>query len=194
MNFKTFSRHIKESFTTMGRNRWMSFASISAVTVTLVLVGVFLVIMMNLNKVASDIENDVEIKVLVDLGVNETQEIELQQKIENMDDVESVKYSSKKQELEKVQKDFGNDFELTKQENPLRNVLYIKATDPKKTESVAKAIKALDGTYDVKYGKGKIEKLFSVIDTSRNIGVVLIVALLLIATYLISNTIKITIT
>lgn len=194
MIFRTLKRHMKESLTTMGRNRWMSFASISAVTVTLLLVGIFLVIMMNLNKVASDIENDVEIKVLIDLEMNETQEFELQSKIEKMSGVDSVEYSSKKQELDKIVKDFGNDLSLFKQENPLRNVLYVKATDPKETKNVANAISKFGGTYEVIYGKGKIEKLFGFLDISRNIGIALIIALLLMATFLISNTIKITIT
>ena len=51
----------------------MTFASISAVTVTLLLVGVFAVIMMNLNKVANDLENDVEIRVLIDIIADEEQ-------------------------------------------------------------------------------------------------------------------------
>lgn len=194
MTFRTMKRHMKESLTTMGRNRWMSFASISAVTVTLLLVGIFLVIMMNLNKVASDIENDVEIKVLIDLNANETEEFQLQTKIEKMSGVDSVEYSSKKQELDKIVKDFGNDLSLFKQENPLRNVLYVKANDPKDTEKIANTIDEYASTYEVIYGKGKIEKLFGFLDISRNIGIVLIVALLLMATFLISNTIKITIT
>ncbi len=49
----------------------MTFASVSAVTVTLLLVGVFIVIMMNLNKIADNIEKDVEIKVIVDLAADE---------------------------------------------------------------------------------------------------------------------------
>lgn len=193
MSFRTMTRHVKESLTTMGRNRWMTVASISAVTVTLLLVGVFLVIMMNLNKVASDIENDVEIKVLIDLNLNETQEFELQNSIENLSGVDSVEYSSKKQELDKIVKDFGDDLSLFKQQNPLRNVLYIKADNPLNTEKVANEIDKLDGIYEVVYGKGKIEKLFGFLEISRNIGLVLIIALLLTATFLISNTIKITI-
>lgn len=194
MTFKTLNRHVKESLTTMGRNRWMSLASIGAVAVTLLLVGIFLIIMMNLNKIATDIENDVEIKVLIDLEANETAEIELQQKIENMPGVESVTYSSKNQELDKTIKDFGNDFSLFTQENPLRNVMYVKADTPQNTEQVAKSIEELNGAYKVIYGKGKIEKLFGFLEISRNVGVILIVALLLMATFLISNTIKITIT
>lgn len=194
MSFNTMKRHLKESLTTMGRNRWMSFASVSAVTVTLLLVGVFLIIMMNLNKVATDIENDVEIKVLIDLEANETEEIKLQQKIENMPGVDSVTYSSKKQELDKIVKDFGNDLSLFKQENPLRNVMYVKADQPQNTEAIATAIDKFTGTYEVIYGKGKIEKLFGFLELSRNVGIILIIALLLTATFLISNTIKITIT
>lgn len=140
MSFNTMKRHFKESFISMVRNRWMSFASISAVTVTLLLVGVFLTIMMNLNKMSTDIKNDVEIKVLIDLSANETSEAELQQQVEKMPGVESVKYSSKKQELDKLVKDFGNDVSLFKQENPLHNVLYVKADDPEQTEKVAKEI------------------------------------------------------
>ncbi|MFH7468037.1 hypothetical protein, partial [Pseudomonas syringae group genomosp. 7] len=67
MKANTFNRHIRESFKSIGRNGWMTFGSVSAVTVTLLLVGVFMLIMMNLSKVANDLENDVEIKVLVDL-------------------------------------------------------------------------------------------------------------------------------
>ena len=71
MKARTFRRHLKESFRSVIRNGWMTFASISAVTVTLLLVGIFLVIMMNLNKVAADIEEDVEIRVHIDLTATE---------------------------------------------------------------------------------------------------------------------------
>lgn len=67
MKGRTIQRHFRESLRSITRNGWMTFASISAVTVTLLLVGVFTIIMMNLNKVADDIENDVEIKVLIEI-------------------------------------------------------------------------------------------------------------------------------
>lgn len=194
MKSSTIKRHIKESVKSINRNGWMTFASVSAVTVTLLLVGVFMVIMMNLNKVASDLENDVEIKVLIDLQADKQAETTLQQQIKELPGVESMKYSSKEHELNGLVKDFGEDLSLFKQSNPLRNVLYVKAGNPQQTAKVAKQIDALDNTYQVLYGKGKIEKLFSFVNISRNIGIVLIIALLLTAMFLISNTIKITIT
>lgn len=68
---KILGRHLRESFKSLGRNTWMTFASISAVTVTLILVGVFLVIMLNLNNMATNAEKQVEIKVLIDLTADQ---------------------------------------------------------------------------------------------------------------------------
>jgi cell division protein FtsX len=53
MKASTFLHHVRESFKSLGRNGWMMFASVSAVTITLLLVGVFFVIMMNLNNVGT---------------------------------------------------------------------------------------------------------------------------------------------
>lgn len=197
MKGRTLSRHLRESVKSLGRNSWMTFASISAVTVTLLLVGVFAVIMMNLNKVATDLENDVEIRVLIDIMEDEEQtakaEAELIAQIENLPEVEEVVYSPKEQELNDLIKDFGDELSLFKQNNPLHNVLYVKAADPQQTANVAKQIEKLDHINDVLYGEGKVEKLFSFLNISRNIGLILILGLLFTAMFLISNTIRITI-
>lgn len=197
MKGRTIQRHFRESLRSITRNGWMTFASISAVTVTLLLVGVFTIIMMNLNKVADDIENDVEIKVLIeiidDADKAKAAEDKLMTDIKTISGVEEVVYSSKEQELDLLIEDFGEDLSLFEQSNPLRNVLYVKATEPQQTAKVAEKIEKLDNTYQVVYGEGKVEKLFSFLNTSRNIGIVLILGLLFTAIFLISNTIRITI-
>ena len=81
----------------IGRNGWMTFASVSAVTVTLLLVGVFVVIMMNLNKVADDLEKDVEIKVMVELTADEAARAILQEEITNISITSIMPSLSKKQ-------------------------------------------------------------------------------------------------
>lgn len=197
MKGRTIRRHFRESFKSISRNGWMTFASISAVTVTLLLVGVFALIMMNLNKLANDMENDVEIRVLVEIiedpAKAKVAEEKLMDEIKSLPDVQGVVYSSKDQELARLIEEFGEDFSLYEQSNPLRNVLYVKAADPQQTAVVAKKIEKFDNTYDVIYGEGKVEKLFSFLNTSRNIGLVLILGLLFTAIFLISNTIRITI-
>lgn len=193
MNSNTLKRHFRESFKNIGRNRWMTFASISAVTVTLLLVGVFIVMMMNLNKIATNLEEDVEIKVLVDLAADDAALAELEEKLKSNPSLTDIQFSSNEEELEIMIKGYGEEFALYKQGNPLRHVFYVKATDPQETIRVAKEIETYDYTYEVKYGEGKVEKLFNVLNTGRNIGIVLILALLFTAMFLISNTIRLTI-
>lgn len=193
MKAKTLGRHIRESFKSMRRNGWMTFASISAVTVTLFLVGVFTIIMMNLNVLATNIENNVEIKATVDQLADEEVVKQLQTEIEQIDGVLSVTHSTKDEELERLIAAFGDEFKLHKMNNPLGDAFYIKAKTATETPKIAEELSAMDQLAGVEYGKGKVEKLFKVVNLSRNIGIVLIIGLVFTAMFLISNTIKLTI-
>ncbi|MBE1555035.1 permease-like cell division protein FtsX [Sporosarcina limicola] len=193
MKARTISRHMRESIKSIRRNSWMTFASVSAVTVTLLLVGVFIVIMMNLNLLADSIENDVEIKVIADPAADEEAVKKLEEQVRNTEGVLEVVYSSRDEELNTMIKSFGDELNLYKQSNPLGDALYVKAKDPQQTATVAKKINTYDYTDKVEYGEEKVNKLFKVLNTSRNVGLVLILALLFTAMFLISNTIRITI-
>ncbi len=193
MKSRTLRRHIRESFKSLSRNGWMTFASVSAVTVTLLLIGVFIVIMMNLNQLADNIENDVEIKVVANQEATSSQVQELLKQVKETPGVAEVDYSSREQELNQMIESFGEDFALYKQDNPLGDALYVKADDPKNTASIAEEISTYDYIFDVEYGKGKVEKLFNILKIGRNIGLGLILALLFTAMFLISNTIRLTI-
>ncbi|PLR82562.1 cell division protein FtsX [Bacillus canaveralius] len=196
MKARTLRRHVRESFKSLGRNGWMTFASVSAVTVTLILVGVFFVIMMNLNKVATTIEENVEIRVHIDIAATEQDQEVLKQQIEQIPEVSSTTYSPKEKELTNLIESLGEEgeiFQLFEQDNPLNDVFIVKTKNPTDTMAVAKKIEKMQYASNVKYGQGSIEKLFAFIETSRNVGLVLIIGLLFTAMFLISNTIKITI-
>lgn len=197
MKIRTFGRHIRESLKSLVRNGWMTFASVSAVTVTLLLVGVFFVILMNLNEMANSLEKDVQIKVFAETTATEEQLDSLESQLKSIREVESVNFSSKDNELKSLAESMGEDgkvfVELFQESNPLSDVFIVKAKDPLDTMKVAKKIENFDYVEDVRYGKGVVEKLFNVLEVSRNVGIVLIAGLFFTATFLISNTIKITI-
>jgi cell division transport system permease protein len=196
MKARTLRRHIRESFKSLARNGWMTFASASAVTVTLILVGVFFVIMMNLNQVATTIEEDVEIRVHIDVAANEQDQQVLRKKIEQIPEVGSVEFSAKEEELTNLIDSLGDEgqaFKLFEQDNPLNDVFIVKTKNPEDTMKTAEKLEKLQYATKVKYGQGQVEKLFGFINTSRNVGLVLVVGLLFTAMFLISNTIKITI-
>jgi len=196
MKARTFQRHARESFKSLFRNGWMTFASISAVTITLILVGVFFVIMMNLNKVATTIEENVEIRVHIDVAATKEERAALEEQIKSISEVSSIKFSPKEKELNNLIDSLGEDgdaFKLFEQDNPLNDVFVVKTKDPEDTIKVADKIEGFDHAAKVKYGQGSVERLFKVTSVSRNVGIVLIIGLLFTAMFLISNTIKITI-
>ena len=196
MKSRTFRRHVRESFKSLGRNGWMMFASVSAVTITLLLVGVFFVIMMNLNNVATSIEEDVEIRVHIDVAATEENQQTLRENIEKMPEVKSISFSTKEKELDQLMSSFGeegNAFAMFEQDNPLSDVFVVQTKNPTDTMKTAKNIEKLQYVGKVNYGQGSVEKIFKVTDFSRNVGIVLIIGLLFTAMFLISNTIKITI-
>jgi cell division transport system permease protein len=196
MKIRTLGRHTRESFKSLARNGWMTFASVSAVTVTLILVGVFFVIMMNLNQVAKNIEEDVIIRVHIDVAANEEDQQALKKQINDIPEVKSIVFSSKETELNNMITSMGEEgkaFKLIEQENPLNDVFIVKTKKPTDTMRVAKQIEQMEYASKVKYGQGHVEKLFKFINASRNVGLALIIGLLFTAMFLISNTIRITI-
>jgi cell division transport system permease protein len=196
MKARTFVRHLREGVKSLARNGWMTFASVSAVTITLMLVGVFLTVIMNINHFATKVEKDVEIRVHIDPAATKEDQQKLKEQIEAIPNIESIKFSSKEAELKKLIKSFGEQgksFELFEQDNPLKDVYIVKAEQPQDTVKIAPKIEKFPYVSKVQYGKGEIEKLFSTVKVGRNIGIVLIAGLLFTAMFLISNTIKITI-
>ena len=196
MKARTVARHTRESFKSLLRNGWMTFASVSAVTITLILVGVFFVFMMNLNHVATSLEENVEIRVHIDVAATKEEKNALEEEIKAIPEVGSVIFSPKGEELNNLITSLGEDgdaFKLFEQDNPLNDVFVVKTKDPEDTLAVVKKIEKFEHVAKVRYGQGTVEKLFSAINMSRNVGIVLIIGLLFTAMFLISNTIKITI-
>ncbi len=74
MMIRNFFRHIGESLKNIKRNGWMTIAAVSSVMITLVLVGAFLSIIMNVSKLATDIENNVRIVAYMNLDVHDQEQ------------------------------------------------------------------------------------------------------------------------
>ncbi len=196
MKFKTFGRHGKEGFKNLTRNSWMSIASISAVTVTLLLVGVFATILLNLNDIGSQIEEDVEVRVFIDLTSSQEAQEELEQKIDEISKVSTVEFQSKEEGLNQLIDSLGSEgevFESLKDENPLNDVYIVQTEDPQDTIGVAQTIEEFENVEKVEYAKETVERLFNVMDIARNVGLAIIAGLLFTAMFLIANTIRITI-
>ncbi|MGC5324831.1 permease-like cell division protein FtsX [Brevibacillus sp. SYSU BS000544] len=196
MKISTMGRHVREGVKNLNRNGWMTFASVSAVTITLLILGAFLVLALNVNHIAQNVEKQVEIRVFLDVTADKAVIDSVEQKIDQLPKVESVKYVSKEEGLKLLRDRLGEKAYLLdglEQENPLPDTLVVKTTQPQDTVETAKAIKEFQHVTNVNYGEGTVEKLFAATSTVRNVGIVFIVGLAFTAMFLIANTIKLTI-
>ncbi|WP_028559433.1 permease-like cell division protein FtsX [Paenibacillus pinihumi] len=204
MRFSTILRHFREGAKNIIRNGWMSFASISSIVISLFILGVFLLLALNVNNLANQIESQVQVKVYLQLGVEQSKIEELHNAIANMPEVRSVQFISKADGLELLRVSLGEDgkellegFDETT--NPLPDSFTVEVIEPQTISFVANKIKAIneaDATVpitNVKYGQGTVETLFKFTTAVRNIGLIIVAGLALTAMFLISNTIKVTI-
>ncbi len=191
---KTFFSHIFESIKSLKRNGWMTIASASAVTITLILVGIFMSIIFNATKLARDVEGNVTVSVFIDIGTSKQDIHNLKTKLSNLPNVESISYSNKDQQLKRIQKQMGSAWNLFEGDsNPLYDVYCIQAKEPTDTKEIAKQAEKMPNVFKANYGGVSSDKIFRIAATVRTWGLAAAILLLFVAVFLISNTIRITI-
>ncbi|HEM6157596.1 TPA: ABC transporter permease [Streptococcus suis] len=204
-----FFRHFIESLKSLKRNGWMTIAAISSVAITLTLVGLFASVILNTAKLASDLEQNVRINVY--LRANSTDQAETivneagetvanpdYQKVYNqitaIENVQSVTYSSKDEQLQKLTATLGDTWNLFQGDaNPLYDAYIIDTTEPQYVKTVATEIAKIDGVTEVRDGEVETERIFKLANLVRTWGLAATGLLLFTAVFLISNTIRITI-
>lgn len=204
MTFRTIIRHLREGIKNVFRNGWMSFASVSSIVISLMILGIFLLLSLNINELANQVESSVQIQVYLQPNTTEEQRNTLRDQIGKMTEVSKVEIITKKQGLEMFRENLGADgkdllSEYNDETNPLPDTLVVDVKDPESIADVAKNIEKLKGPAadplisKVKYGEGTVEKMFKVTRTIRNGGFIIVAGLAITSMFLISNTIKITI-
>ena len=195
--FRIFFRSIRDSFKGVFRNFSLSIASISCITITLVVVAFSIVLSYNVNNFTESIEKDVTIVAFIENGITQEEMEEIGTKIKLLNNVESVKFDDKakiSQEIMESSDTFKSILEnMTDEENPIQNTYLVKVEDIEGISEVAKSIKEMDHITTVKYGEGMVEQLVSVFKVVKNVSIGAVIALIIVTAFLISNTIKITI-
>ena len=195
--FRILRSTISESFKGVFRNFSLSLASISCITITLILVGFAILLSYNVNNFTSEIEKDMTIVVFLDRKITESEIEEVKTKIKELDNVKSVEFNSKNQVKEDMQKEsdvFDSILsEYTEETNPLQDTFLVKVKDINEIGKTADKIDELEKTAIVKYGEGSVEELVKIFNMVKRITYVAVIALIVVTAFLISNTIKITI-
>lgn len=203
MKFNTLVRHFREGAKNVIRNGWMTFASTSAIAISLFILGVFLFLTLNVDEFAKQIESQVQIRLYLE-KISPDEITALQNEIGNLPEVSKVTFVSKEEGLENMKDILGDDNRdvLEGQEgdnNPLPDSFTVEVDVPRNVQAVVDQIDALNNSkspppiYKREFGQQTTEILFKVTRTIRNVGIILVTGLAFTAMFLIANTIKLTI-
>lgn len=194
---RILSRSIRDAFKSVFRNFSLSLASISCITITLIVVALAIILSENVNNFAKLVEKDVTIVVFLNREVTEEQIDDIRDNIEVLDNVESLTFQDKMtiskdmMESSEVFKNILGNYDRT--ENPIQDTFLVKVKEIEKIKKTANQIKEMEHVNIVKYGEGMVEQLVSMFDVVKKISIFMVIALIVVTAFLISNTIKITI-
>lgn len=187
---------LKEALKSLWRNRLMSIASISSVSATLMILGIIFAIIININAMAQSAKDQfdsIQAYLVDDLSSEEITQIK--EEIESVNGVLSVSYESKSDALERMKESWKDNAYLLEglESNPLPSSLVIYLKDIYYSGEVLSEIKDLKGIEEIKSYQDIVEQLLSITEAVRKTGIVVIFVLIAISTFIIHNTIKLTV-
>ena len=188
---------IRDSFKSVIRNYKLSLASISCITITLIIVAIAIIASLNVQNFTKEIEKDLTIVVFMDTDTT-PEEIEIiKDKFDNVSNIDKYTYKSKIEVKEEMQaeSDVFNTVlsNWDENESPLKDTFQIKVKDVEKIGRTADKIKNMDKVSVVRYGEGFVEKLISAFSSIEKVTYIIVLSLILVTVFLIVNTIELTI-
>lgn len=185
----------KEALSSFRKNWVMSTAAVSTIMLTLLILGAFVVLVLNLNILIKGFESKVEITVFLKDTAAPGDIQNLQIEVVSWPEVSDVMYVSKEQALERLKLDLKEQPEMLEAlaGNPLPASLEIKLKTPRAVDKVAARLKGKEPVDEIKYGREVVKKLFAFTAVLRWISVIVVTLLCFASLVLISNTIRLAI-
>jgi cell division transport system permease protein len=191
MKIRNSLYYVKQAAIGVWRNGWMTLASITVVVLTLLILGAFIAINLNIVQITEDIKNQVEVIAYLE---DDAAAEDLRQQILDIEGIKQLSFVSKEKALERMREQLGEGItEALDERNPLPASFEIQAKDPDDIPALAEKIQELPGVESVDYGQQVVEKLFQFTRVLQLFGLGIIAALAIMALFLIANTIKLTV-
>lgn len=198
----TVERITKLGLVNFWRNRWLSIASALIMTLTLVIISLFVIMTLVIGRTSDTIKSKMDITVYFNDTATTAQISDLQQTLASRSDVKQVSYTSKEEaqriwnETQKNQK--LKDVVGQLDSNPFPRSIAVKASDPAKLSDIAVVIN--QDTYKpiihkVSYEDNKIliDRLLSMTTFTNQVGWIFSVVFVIISVLVVLNTIRLAI-
>ncbi len=192
---RAFSYFVREAFVNLKKNSLIAIAAISTVMISLVMLGFFLLVIVNINFLSQQLSSKVEIAAYLRSDVTEKERVDVQSHIQALPSVKEVVYVPKEEALQKLQKSLGEKVRMEDiiASNPLPDAFEVKVKDPRAVAAAAKEIQSYPEVDEVVFGQEILSKLLSISYVVQVVGLISIALLGLATILLIMNTIRLTV-
>lgn len=172
---------------------FMSFAAISVIAACLLIMGSFSLIAVNVDRVIEELRNQNEILVFIDESLSLAEAKSIGTRISNMDNVERSDWIPKEQAFEDYKESLGDQstaLEGLEENNFLRHRYAVLLNDVSQMESMMETLRKIPGVADVNAKVEISEFILSLRRVVSAVSISLIVMLLGVSVFIISNTVK----
>ena len=195
--FRMLGRSIRDAFKSVVRNFSLSLASISCITITLIIVAIAIIASFNVQNFTKEIERDMTIVVFLENDATEEDVESVKRKIEKINNVDNYKFQSKvdvKKQMQAESEVFNRVLdEWEDDESPLKDTFQVKVKEIENIGKTAKQIQSIEKVSVVRYGEGMVDKMVTAFASIEKVTYGIVIALVIVTVFLIINTIKLTI-
>lgn len=193
MNRYAFRYCMRQSVQSLSRNLWLALITSGLIAVSLVILGGFLLVTLNVNQFIHNVESNVEISVFLNEDVNAT---EIEDRLNHLDGVVGHTFVSKQEGLTDFAQTMGDPSllrDLEGENNPLPDLIRVRVTEPEQVAGVAGAIQAYPEVELVDYGEELVTRLMQITSHINTIFLILSVSIAIGAVFLIVNIIRLSV-
>lgn len=186
---------LRETVTSLVRNRFMAVASILTVTLSMFILGAFLSAVLNINHMATYLESQVEMTVYLKDGIKTDDVMAVGKQLKQLNGLKGISFTNKDQALANFRESMGDQAALldSMNGNPLPASYKISFQSPEQLQDAVNLVKKYPQVDDVQYGQEIVEQLYRVAQFIRISGIILILFLAAAELFIISNTIRLTV-
>lgn len=190
---------VDEALRTVKRHKGLTSISIVIMSLSLLMLAVFLLATDNILKIVGQAQNEMKVYAYLDDSAGQSTIESLHRQILEMREVESVNFVSKEEALTDFRAQLGEDDDLlaTLRVNPLPNSFWVTPKADYKTRddmvTLAGKIEVLKGVEEVRYGKEFLDRFASVTNGLYFVNGVVGFIVILSALFIISNAVRLTV-
>ena len=196
MKHSIFGYLLGEGFRNVFHNKKSSGASLAIMCATMLIFGLFFMIIENLNNAVETLETQQGIQVFIQKTATDAQMEQIGEQIQAIDGVNKVTFVSKEDALNQTKEKLKDKQALIAgwdESNPFKASYLVTLTDLKLSSQVQDEIKKIDNIDSIQSRDETINGLVAIANGVRIVSAVILTLLVLISVFIIGNTIKLTV-